>query len=79
MSDKKGVTWDLGRYFPEFDGPQMRAFKDEVDRDIEGLKTSSSELRAFSGSAHPDSRRRLQSVGAFVLLSGLSGGSRCAQ
>jgi oligoendopeptidase F len=49
MSDKKGVTWDLGRYFPEFDGPQMRAFKDELDRDIERLKTSSSELVAFSG------------------------------
>ena len=48
MSDKKGVTWDLGRYFPEFDGPQMRAFKDEMDRDIERLKTSSSELVAFS-------------------------------
>ena len=49
MSDKKGVTWDLERYFPEFDGPMMRAFKDEVDQDIERLKTSSSELTAFSG------------------------------
>lgn len=48
MSDKKGVTWDLSHYFPEFDGPQMRAFKDEMDRDIERLKTSSSELVAFS-------------------------------
>ena len=49
MSDKKGVTWDLGRYFTEFDGPHMRAYKVEMDRDIEGLKTSSSELVAFSG------------------------------
>jgi oligoendopeptidase F len=39
----------LSPYFPEFDGPQMRAFKFALDRDIERLKTSSSELTAFSG------------------------------
>ncbi|MEJ2476609.1 MAG: hypothetical protein P8Y40_03755, partial [Desulfobacterales bacterium] len=49
MNDDKGVIWDLGPYFPEFDGPEMRAFTVGLDRDIERLKTSSSELRAFSG------------------------------
>ena len=52
MSDKKGVIWDLLPYFPEFDGPQMRAFKVGLDRDIERLKTSSSELTVFSGETH---------------------------
>ncbi len=49
VSDKNGVNWDLSGYFPEFDGPQMRAFKAEIDRDIARLKTSSSALTAFSG------------------------------
>ena len=52
MNDDKGVIWDLSPYFPEFDGPEMRAFKVGLDRDIERLKASSSELTAFSGETH---------------------------
>jgi oligoendopeptidase F len=47
MNDDKGEIWDLSPYFPEFDGPEMRAFKVGLDRDIERLTTSSSELRVF--------------------------------
>ncbi|MFZ0614647.1 MAG: M3 family metallopeptidase [Desulfobacterales bacterium] len=47
MTLKNGTTWDLSPYFSEFDGPQMRAFKAELDRDIEQLKASSSGLATF--------------------------------
>ncbi|MFZ0131798.1 MAG: M3 family metallopeptidase [Desulfobacterales bacterium] len=47
MTAENGVTWDLSPYFPEFDGPQMRAFKGDLDRDIEHLKASSAGLAAL--------------------------------
>ncbi|MFZ0725671.1 MAG: M3 family oligoendopeptidase [Desulfobacterales bacterium] len=47
MTDKMGVTWDLSSYFPEFDGLRMRAFKVELEQDIERLKHTSSKLTTF--------------------------------
>ncbi len=38
VNDKKGVTWDLTSYFPEFNGPLMRRFKSDLERDIAALK-----------------------------------------
>ena len=29
-----GVVWDLTSYFPEFDGPVMRSFKEALQKDI---------------------------------------------
>ncbi len=33
-----GVTWDLTSFFPEFDGSEMRAFKEGLERDIKELQ-----------------------------------------
>ena len=39
MSDgSNGVTWDLGSFFPVFDGPEMRAFKERLEADVRALQ-----------------------------------------
>ena len=38
------MSWDLSSYFPEFDGPEMRRFKDGLARDIASLKAEATAL-----------------------------------
>ncbi len=38
------MSWDLSSYFPEFDGPEMRRFKDGLARDIASLKAEAAAL-----------------------------------
>ena len=35
-----GVTWDLTSYFPEFDGPEMKAFEAALAVDVEALRAA---------------------------------------
>ena len=35
---RDGVTWDLTSFFPEFDGPEMRAHKEKLNSDIKALQ-----------------------------------------
>lgn len=39
-----GVKWDLTSYFPEFNGPQMQAFKQQLDKDAVELQDKAAEL-----------------------------------
>ncbi|HUD00514.1 MAG TPA: M3 family oligoendopeptidase [Candidatus Polarisedimenticolaceae bacterium] len=38
------MSWDLSSYFPEFNGPEMRRFKDALARDIASLKAEAAAL-----------------------------------
>ncbi|HEX7227152.1 MAG TPA: hypothetical protein VF353_05195, partial [Candidatus Binatia bacterium] len=38
------MSWDLSSYFPEFNGPEMRRFKDGLARDIASLKAEAAAL-----------------------------------
>lgn len=53
MSDtNQGVVWDLSSFFPEFNGPEMLTFKNELSEGIEQLKTKAEDagpLTAASG------------------------------
>ena len=45
MAEKTwGVRWDLGSFFPAFDGPEMKAFKKKLDSDIRALGVRASKL-----------------------------------
>lgn len=43
MADAQ-MNWDLTDYFPEFNGPEMVAFKDEIKADLADLLQTASEL-----------------------------------
>ena len=36
--DRQGLRWELSSFFPVFDGPQMRAFKERLGSDLAGLQ-----------------------------------------
>jgi oligoendopeptidase F len=38
------MTWDLTSYFPEFDGPEMRRFKDALRSDVGALREEAAAL-----------------------------------
>src|SRR5438093_50751 len=38
------MNWDLTSYFPRFDGPEMRRFKEALRRDIASLKDRAASL-----------------------------------
>ncbi len=38
------MNWDLTSYFPEFDGPEMKEFKEKLKTDIETVKEKASSL-----------------------------------
>ncbi len=40
----QGVTWDLSSYFPSFDGPEIQAFKKQLEDDIHALQARASAL-----------------------------------
>lgn len=46
----QGVTWDLSSYFPSFDGPEMRAFKQQLEDDITALLARASALGTLDSS-----------------------------
>jgi oligoendopeptidase F len=44
------MNWDLSSYFPEFNGSEMRDFKDRLKKDIESLKEKSGSLSSLDDS-----------------------------
>lgn len=42
------MDWDLTSYFPAFDDPSMRQFKDELKRDIDALRQRAAALEPLS-------------------------------
>jgi oligoendopeptidase F len=70
------MTWDLTSYFPEFDGPEMREFKDGLAKDIAALKVCATALpRLTKKSAssweamvlrHEDLTRRMSHLGSYI-------------
>ncbi|MHC4914320.1 MAG: M3 family oligoendopeptidase [Planctomycetota bacterium] len=45
---RDGVVWDLTSYFPAFDGPEMREFKEKLSADIESLQQRAGALEPLS-------------------------------
>jgi hypothetical protein len=45
------MNWDLTSYFPVFDGPDMRAFRDQLRTDIDNLGTRASGLTILGQAA----------------------------
>ena len=41
------MNWDLTSYFPTFDGPEMQAFKQELQRDMAALQKEAAGLVAL--------------------------------
>jgi len=49
MTNKNdGVSWDLSSFFPEFNGPDMTAFKDKLRADIKDLQVRAEKLEPLS-------------------------------
>jgi oligoendopeptidase F len=48
------MTWDLTSYFPEFNGPEMVAFKDAVGREIDSLRNRAVSLGGLSSETEGD-------------------------
>lgn len=49
MSNAEGVTWDLGGYFPSFDGPEREEFRAEVVRRLDTTLAAAGELGTLDG------------------------------
>ncbi len=47
-NEPNGVTWDLTSFFPTFDGPEMRAFKEQLAADIKTLQEKAGALAPLS-------------------------------
>lgn len=43
------MNWDLTSYFPEFDGPEMREFKESLKKEIETVRDKASSLAPLDG------------------------------
>ena len=43
------MNWDLSSYFPDFDGPEMRRFKQELERDLDALEQEAASLAPLDG------------------------------
>jgi len=41
------MNWDLTSYFPEFNGPEMKKFKNELKEDIESIRNEASSLSSL--------------------------------
>ena len=64
MSERTS-DWDMTPYFPEFDGREYRAFRDELERDISSLQQESGSLAALTvgiASPHQVNPRPLESA-----------------
>ncbi|HXV80776.1 MAG TPA: M3 family oligoendopeptidase [Candidatus Binatia bacterium] len=70
------MTWDLTSYFPQFDGPEMRAFKETLRRDTTSLKEQAAALPLLTEASadawahvltrNEDLSRRLSHLSSFV-------------
>ena len=43
------MTWDLTSYFPQFDGPEMRRFKEALRSDVASLREQAAALSSIDG------------------------------
>ena len=46
------MDWDLTSYFPEFNGPEMRRFKKDLQNDIASLHKESTALPSLHHESH---------------------------
>jgi oligoendopeptidase F len=70
------MTWDLTSYFPEFNGPEMIAFKDALGREIDLLRNRAASLSMLSSETeqdweevliqYEDLQRRLSHLSSYV-------------
>jgi oligoendopeptidase F len=70
------MTWDLNSYFPQFNGPEMRAFKDALRKDITALNDRAATLRRLTKRTasswedvvvrHEDLTRRMSHLGSYI-------------
>jgi oligoendopeptidase F len=70
------MTWDLTSYFPEFNGPEMIAFKDALRMEIDSLRSRAVSLPGISSETegdweevliqYEDLQRRLSHLGSYV-------------
>ena len=47
-NEKQGVVWDLTSFFPQFNGPEMVAFKDQLESDVKQMQQEASALDVLS-------------------------------
>ncbi len=62
------MNWDLTSYFPVFDGPDMRTFRDQLRADIDDLGERASTLTILSQDADADAGKDTLSEWEDVLL-----------
>ncbi|MGH7817583.1 MAG: M3 family oligoendopeptidase [Candidatus Binatia bacterium] len=70
------MSWDLTSYFPRFDGPEMRSFKETLRRDIGVLKDQAAGLDELTDATAPaweeillgneDLSRRMSHLGSYI-------------
>jgi oligoendopeptidase F len=70
------MTWDLTSYFPQFDGPEMRRFKESLLGDISCLKQEASALPSLTNASaasweqillrNEDIARRMSHLGSYI-------------
>lgn len=48
------MTWDLSRYFPAFNGPEMLQFKEAICSDVAALQKTAASLPVLSAASTPD-------------------------
>ena len=48
------MNWDLSSYFPEFEGPEMKKFKEDLSKDIADLREKTSFLSSLGESNQKD-------------------------
>ena len=72
------MNWDLTSYFAEFDGPEMRTFREDVARDLADLQARAQALETLRGAnlsqweeallAAEDLWRRLSHLSSYQVL-----------
>jgi oligoendopeptidase F len=70
------MSWDLTSYFPQFNGPEMRRFKERIVGDIASLKAEASALPSLTTETavdweklmlrHEDILRRMSHLGSYI-------------
>jgi oligoendopeptidase F len=70
------MTWDLTSYFPEFNGPDMRRFKEAIRADIASLRQAATKLPALTSEStaawedillrNEDLSRRMSHLSSYV-------------
>jgi oligoendopeptidase F len=75
-TDSQGVTWDLASFFPAFDGPEMKAFKERLSADVVALQAAAAAAGPLTAAsveaweavvlALEDGERRLGHIMAYV-------------